>query len=271
MNFQVKLLRVLQSGEIEKVGSADQFYVDVRVVAATNKDLEYEVNKKNFREDLYYRLNVIQIKLPPLRERKEDIEILAAHLLTEEAADMSFSKAVTNALMDYEWKGNIRELQSVVKSAAIFAKSEGRKMLQISDLPKEIVKDSKFDFEELVLQSLRDKKFSHSSISETAKELGNVNRTMVAENFRGIVFRTLCENNFDIELSVDAIAGIIDQEVREKVKGKIDIFINNIENDIVKTGDGNFEEVRSKFLSKYKNLPVKFHPYLDEIIKWKIK
>ena len=101
--------------------------------------------------------------------------------------------------------------------------------------------------------------------------MGNVNRTMVAENFRGIVFRTLCENNFDIELSVDAIAGIIDQEVREKVKGKIDIFINNIENDIVKTGDGNFEEVRSKFLSKYKNLPVKFHPYLDEIIKWKIK
>ncbi len=271
VNFQVKLLRVLQSGEIEKVGSANQFYVDVRVVAATNKDLEYEVNKKNFREDLYYRLNVIQIKLPPLRERKEDIEIVAAHLLLEEAAEMSFSKAVTKALMDYEWKGNIRELQSVVKSAAIFAKSEGRKMLQISDLPKEIVKGSKFDFEDLVLESLRNKKFSHSSISETAKELGNVNRTMVAENFRGIVFRTLCENNFDIELSVDAIAGISDHEVREKVKGKIYTFINNIENDIVKTGAGNFEEVRSKFLSKYKNLPVKYHPYLDEIIKWKIK
>ncbi len=152
-NFQVKLLRVLQSGEIEKVGSAEQFYVDVRVVAATNKDLEYEVGKKNFREDLYYRLNVIQIKLPPLRERKEDIEILAAHLLSEEDAELSFSKAVTKAFMDYEWKGNIRELQSVVKSGAIFAKSEGRKMLQFSDLPKEIVKGSKFDFEDLVLES----------------------------------------------------------------------------------------------------------------------
>ncbi|MGB5895540.1 MAG: sigma 54-interacting transcriptional regulator [Ignavibacteriaceae bacterium] len=270
-NFQVKLLRVLQSGEIEKVGSADQFYVDVRVVAATNKDLEYEVGKKNFREDLYYRLNVIQIKLPPLRERKEDIEFLAAHFLSEESAEMSFSKAVIKALMDYKWKGNIRELQSVVKSGAIFAKSEGRKMLQFSDLPKEIVKGSKFVFEDLVLESLRNKNFSHSSISETAKDLGNVNRTMVAENFRGIVFRTLCENNFDIELSVDVIAGINDHEVREKVKGKIHTFINNIENDIVKTGSDDFEEVKSVFLSKYKNLPAKFHPYLDEIIKWKIK
>ncbi|MCH7517040.1 MAG: hypothetical protein IIB08_07970 [Bacteroidetes bacterium] len=79
------------------------------------------------------------------------------------------------------------------------------------------------------------------------------------------------KNNVDIELSVDAIAGISDHEVREKVKGKIYTFINNIENDIVKTGAGNFEEVRSKFLSKNKNLPVKYHPYLDEIIKWKIK
>jgi transcriptional regulator with GAF, ATPase, and Fis domain len=270
-NFQVKLLRVLQSGEIEKIGSANQFYVDVRVVAATNKDLEYEVREKNFREDLYYRLNVIQIILPPLRERKEDIEILAAHFLSEEAVEMSFSKAVTKALNDYEWKGNIRELQSVVKSGAIFAKSEGRKMLQFSDLPREIVKGSKFDFEDLVLESLRNKKFSHSSISETAKELGNVNRTMVAENFRGIVFRTLCENNFDIELSIDMITGINDHEVREKVKAKIHTFINNIENDIIQTGFDDFEEVKSVFSSKYKNLPAKFHPYLDEIIKWKIK
>jgi len=269
-NFQVKLLRVLQSGEIAKVGSPNQFNVDVRVVAATNKDLESEVREKNFREDLYYRLNVIQIKLPPLRERKEDIEILAGHFLSEEEAGMSFSKAVTKALINYEWKGNIRELQSVVKSAVIFAKSEGRKMLQFSDLPKEIVKGSKFDFEDLVLESLRNKKFSHSSVSETAKELGNVNRTMVAENFRGITFRTLVENNFDIELSVDVIAGISGEEVRDKVKGKINTFINNIENDIAKTGARDFEKVKSEFFSKYKNLPAKFHAYLDEIIKWKI-
>jgi transcriptional regulator with GAF, ATPase, and Fis domain/CHASE2 domain-containing sensor protein len=270
-NFQVKLLRVLQSGEIEKVGSSSQYNVDVRVVAATNKDLELEVKNKNFREDLYYRLNVIQIKLPPLRERKEDIEVIAAYFLSEEGEGLSFSKAVTKAIMDYEWKGNIRELQSVIKSAVIFAKSEGRKMLQLSDLPKEIVKGSKFDFEDLVLEALRNKKFSHSSISETAKELGNVNRTMVAENFRGIVFRTLYETDFNLELTIANIAGSEDREVVEKIRAKIETFINNIENDIAKAGTADFKNVKAKFASKYKNLPAKFHSYLDEIIKWKLK
>ncbi|MCZ6703636.1 MAG: sigma 54-interacting transcriptional regulator [Ignavibacteria bacterium] len=253
-NFQVKLLRVLQFGEIEKVGSTKQSHVDLRVVAATNKDLDLAVKQKKFREDLYYRLNVIQINLPPLRERKEDIKILALHFLSEEDPDLSLSKAAANAIVEYDWKGNVRELESVIKRGVIFSKSEGRKMLQLSDFPKEIVKNIKYDFEDLVLESLRNKKFSHSSISDTAKELGNVNRTMIAENFRGIVFRTLCENNFDIELSVDVIAGISDHEVREKVKGKIHTFINNIEGDIVKTEADDFEEVKSEFSSKYKNL-----------------
>ena len=270
-NFQVKLLRVLQFGEIEKVGSTKQSHVDLRVVAATNKDLDLAVKEKKFREDLYYRLNVIQINLPPLRERREDIRILALHFLSEEDPDLSLSKAAANAIVEYDWKGNVRELESVIKRGVIFSKSEGRKMLQLSDFPKEIVKNIKYDFEDLVLESLRNKKFSHSSISHTAKELGNVNRTMIAENFRGIVFRTLCENNFDIDASIETIAGNESYDVKEKVSSKIKMFINNIENDIIKTGAGDFEEVKSKFSSKYKNLPAKFHPYLDEIIKWKIK
>ncbi|MCH7771145.1 MAG: sigma 54-interacting transcriptional regulator [Bacteroidetes bacterium] len=270
-NFQVKLLRVLQFGEIEKVGSTKQSHVDLRVVAATNKDLDLAVKEKKFREDLYYRLNVIQINLPPLRERREDIRILALHFLSEEDPDLSLSKAAANAIVEYDWKGNVRELESVIKRGVIFSKSEGRKMLQLSDFPKEIVKNIKYDFEDLVLESLRNKKFSHSSISDTAKELGNVNRTMIAENFRGIVFRTLCENNFDIDASIKTIAGNESYDVKEKVSSKIKMFINNIENDIIKTGAGDFEEVKSKFSSKYKNLPAKFHPYLDAIIKWKIK
>jgi len=270
-NFQVKLLRVLQFGEIEKVGSTKQSHVDLRVVAATNKDLVLAVQEKKFREDLYYRLNVIQINLPPLRERKEDINILALHFLSEENPDLSLSRAAANAIVEYDWKGNVRELESVIKRGVIFSKSEGRKMLQLSDFPKEIVKNIKYDFEDLVLESLRNKKFSHSSISDTAKELGNVNRTMIAENFRGIVFRTLCKNNFDVDASIETIAGDESYDVKEKVSSKIQMFINNIENDIIKTGAGDFEEVKSKFLSKYKNLPAKFHPYLDDIIKWKIK
>jgi transcriptional regulator with GAF, ATPase, and Fis domain/CHASE2 domain-containing sensor protein len=269
-NFQVKLLRVLQSGEIEKVGSAGQSNVDVRVVAATNKELDLLVKEKKFREDLFYRLNVIQIKMPPLRERPEDIEILASHFLSAEGSGIRFSKSASAAILDFEWSGNVRELESVVKRAVIFARAEGRDLLKLSDLPKEIVKGSKYNFEDLVLESLREKKFSHSAITETAKELGNVNRTMISENFRGIVFRTLYENNFDIALSVESISVAEGEDVRAKVEDKIQKYIINIENDIAKTGLTNFDEVKIKFASKYKNLPAKFHLYLDEVIKWKL-
>jgi transcriptional regulator with GAF, ATPase, and Fis domain len=270
-NFQVKLLRVLQSGEIEKVGSTGQSNVDVRVVAATNKELDSLIKEKKFREDLFYRLNVIQIKMPALRERPEDIEYLASHFLSTQGSGIRFSKSSSTAILDYEWSGNVRELESAIKRAVIFARADGRDLLKLSDLPKEIVKGSKYNFEDLVLESLREKKFSHSAVTETAKELGNVNRTMIAENFRGIVFRTLYENNFDINLSVESVSSSGGDEVRAKVEDKIQKFVMNIENDIAKTGLTNFDEVKLRFASKYKNLPAKFHLYLDEVIKWKLK
>ena len=109
-NFQAKMLRVLQSGEIEKVGSTKAYRVDVRVVAATNKNLSELVKEKKFREDLFYRLNVINIELPPLRERKEDINVLAKSFIESEVADMQIQIAALQALNDYSWKGNVREL-----------------------------------------------------------------------------------------------------------------------------------------------------------------
>ena len=266
-NFQVKMLRVLQSSEIEKVGSSTTHRVDVRVVAATNKELETVVAEKKFREDLFYRLNVFRIDLPPLREKKEDIELLAAHFLANEADGISLSKSVLKALVDFDWKGNVRELESVIKRAVIFAKSDKRDLIRLSDLPKEIVKESKYNFEDLVLESLREKKFSHSSISETAKELGNVNRTMIAENFRGIVFKTLCENNFEIEMAASIIASTDNEIVVNKVQSKIETFVTNIKQDIASESAKDFSQVKLSFKSKYKNLPVKFHHYLDEVIK----
>jgi transcriptional regulator with GAF, ATPase, and Fis domain/CHASE2 domain-containing sensor protein len=269
-NFQVKMLRVLQSGEIEKVGTSTPHRVDVRVVAATNKELETAVAEKKFREDLYYRLNVFRIDLPPLKERKEDIELLAEHFLANEADGISLSKAASKALIDCDWKGNVRELESVIKRAVIFAKSDKRDLIRLSDLPKEIVKGSKYNFEDLVLESLREKKFSHSSISETAKELGNVNRTMIAENFRGIVFKTLCENNFEIEMAASMIASTDNQIIVNKVQSKIETFLTNIKQDITSESVKDFSQVKLSFKSKYKNLPAKFHPYLDEVIKSKL-
>ncbi len=270
-NFQVKMLRVLQSGEIEKVGSTTTNKVNVRVVAATNKDLSVRVKEKKFREDLYYRLNVIMINIPPLRERKEDINVLAKSFLQAESPDIIISKAVLQALNDYKWKGNVRELQSVIKRAAIFAKSEQRNFIRLSDLPKEIVKETRYTFDDLVIESLRSKKFSHSSITETANELGNVNRTLIAENFRGVILKSLVENEFNVEQTVLLVSGSDEDEIHKRVQAKIQTFLSNIENDLKKIETENFAELKNRFSSKYKNLPVKFHQYLDEVIKWNIK
>lgn len=269
-NFQVKMLRVLQSGEIEKVGSTKPYRVDVRVVAATNKNLSELVKEKKFREDLFYRLNVINIDLPSLRERKEDINVLAKSFMQSESSEIQISKAALQALNDYSWKGNVRELESVIKRAVIFANSEKRNMVQLTDLPKEIVKEASYSFEDLVIESLRRKNFSHSSIVETAKELGNVNRTMISENLRGVALKILVENEFNIERTVSLISGSEDRDTNERVRIKIQTFLSNIENDLRKTGEKDFETIKKQFSSKYKNLPAKFHTYLDDVIKWEI-
>jgi transcriptional regulator with GAF, ATPase, and Fis domain/CHASE2 domain-containing sensor protein len=266
-NFQVKLLRVLQTGDFEKVGSSKTEHVNLRIIAATNKDLENAVKEKKFREDLYYRLNVIKIELPPLRDRKDDIEVLVNHFVKKESKDFRISNSAYKSLNEYQWKGNIRELEAVIKRASILVRSSGRSLIQLSDLPKEIVKETSIDFDDLVLESLRHKKFSHSSITETAKELGNVSRTLVSENFRGYCLKILVENDFHLANVVNLISGTDDAEVNDKVKNKIETFIQNIENDVKNISDKNFETVKSKLISKYKNLPQRFHFYLDEMIK----
>ncbi len=266
-NFQVKLLRVIQTGEFEKVGSSVTQKTNIRIVAATNKNLELLVKEKKFREDLYYRLNVIKVELPPLKERKDDIEILAQKFLEKESAEMVLSKAAAEVLNGYEWKGNVRELEAVIKRASIFCKTANRKIVRLVDLPEEMVKGVKFNFEDLVLDSLREKKFSHSSITETAVELGNVSRTLVSENFRGAALKALVENEFDLTKAVEIISASDDEEVKEKVKNKIQLFIKNIESDVSKLDSKEFESAKNKFASKYKNLPQKFHSYLDEVIK----
>lgn len=124
--LQVKLLRVLQEGESRRVGGNQPIKFDVRVVAATNRDLDAEVARGTFREDLYYRLNVIDIKLPPLRERMQDIQPLAAYFLGKEAAkvgrECTLSEETLRYFLAYAWPGNVRELESTVERGVAFAK-----------------------------------------------------------------------------------------------------------------------------------------------------
>jgi two-component system response regulator HydG len=127
--MQVRLLRALQEGEIKPVGSTEIRRVDVRVVAATNRDLEAATRDRSFRQDLYYRLNVVALQLPPLRQRPEDIPLLVHHFLIRYAA--KFSRAVVRlapeameALQAYQWPGNVRELENVIQRAVVLASSE---------------------------------------------------------------------------------------------------------------------------------------------------
>ncbi|WP_457600034.1 nif-specific transcriptional activator NifA [Hydrogenivirga sp.] len=143
LHLQVKLLRAIQEKEIERLGGSKPIKVDVRIIAATNRDLERMVKEGKFREDLYYRLNVVPIFIPPLRGRREDIPVLAQHFLEkfkkEYNKEVSISPEVMDAFMRYEWKGNVRELQNVIERMVILD-TDG--VLTEEDLPPEIRKGS---------------------------------------------------------------------------------------------------------------------------------
>jgi DNA-binding NtrC family response regulator len=122
--IQSKLLRALEEGEVERVGAVNAIKVDVRIVAATNKDLEKAVEEKRFREDLYYRLNVFPVRIPPLRERREDIPLLSEYFIGKYCHDIktpvkTISRDALDMLLDYYWKGNVRELENTIERAVI--------------------------------------------------------------------------------------------------------------------------------------------------------
>jgi DNA-binding NtrC family response regulator len=126
-NIQVKLLRFLESGEIRRVGDTKPFRTDVRVICATNRDLRASIQKDEFREDLYFRINTFEIRLPPLRERRQDIPDLARHLLgraarrpADQVASLLTPEAI-DALLEHDWQGNVRELANVMEHAYILS------------------------------------------------------------------------------------------------------------------------------------------------------
>jgi DNA-binding NtrC family response regulator len=156
--LQMKLLRVLQEREFERVGDSHTTRVDVRIIAATNSDLGRMVAQGHFREDLFYRLNVIPVTLPPLRDRKEDIPLLVRHFLDKFCGDglpagraapgsntrlspVSVSQEAMRRLMAYSWPGNVRQLENAIERAAAFR--GGRSQIDVGDLPDEIAADSR--------------------------------------------------------------------------------------------------------------------------------
>ena len=150
LNMQAKLLRVLQEKEVRRVGGEKTIKINRRIISATNKDLEKMVKEEKFREDLYYRLNVVEIQIPPLRERKEDIGILLHYFLDEMCREngrppLTLSKEAYKILENYRWKGNIRELKNTVENMVVLSDSS---IIEKDAIPNYIVESSKSDIEE---------------------------------------------------------------------------------------------------------------------------
>jgi len=140
VQLQVKLLRVLQDGEIRRIGDSKAIQIDVRIIAATVKDLDKEVREGKFRDDLFYRLNVLPIKIPPLRDRKEDISILVDHFIQKYSRELNkpiegITPESLNCLLNYNWNGNVRELENVIERAIVLTESN---QIQVENLPIEI-------------------------------------------------------------------------------------------------------------------------------------
>jgi len=181
-SVQVKLLRVLQEKEVMRVGSTERTKIDVRVIAATNEDLESNMKQGRFREDLFYRLHVFPIFLPSLRDRKEDIPLLAYHFLDRSTKETlkqikGISKEAMNLLLEYEWPGNVRELEHAIEGAVIMSDQE---TLIPQDLPKTLREGSS----DLIKKGLKERKsleaIKGEYIREILKETGG-NKKVAAE------------------------------------------------------------------------------------------
>ena len=183
-NLQVKLLRIIQEREFERVGGIKSIKADVRIIAATNKNLEEEVAEGRFREDLYYRLNVIPITLPPLRERNDDIPLLVKHFLNKYNSDSSkklsgFSKKAMSVIMNYKWPGNVRELENIVERMVVLCDTPE---VELSDLPNKILSGSATDSSDI----------PRIDLPETGIDLS----TAVSEFEKSIIIQALNKSNW---------------------------------------------------------------------------
>jgi two-component system response regulator HydG len=189
--MQVKLLRVLQEREITRVGGEEVIPVDVRIVAATNKDLLEEIQAGRFREDLYYRLNVVELRMPPLRERREDIPLLAQHFLHRfaeaNARDIrGFTPRAMDLLLRHDWPGNVRELMNAVERAVVLSRGD---LIDSGDLPTATGRDERARAGEETSGGPSLEEVERAAILRTLEETGG-NKSEAARRL-GITRKTL--------------------------------------------------------------------------------
>ncbi|WP_373500345.1 sigma-54 interaction domain-containing protein [Desulfococcus sp.] len=213
LHLQAKLLRVLQDYEVKPIGGESPIWVDVRVIAATNRDLEKEVSRKNFRKDLYYRLSVVTLTIPPLRQRKEDIPHMAGHFLDlyryKIGRDVGrISPSAMKALSGYDWPGNVRELMNVIERAILICKSHE---ITVQDLP------SVFHRGSLLPHGMIGDEAPDLTAAWKGKTLPEVRREMVAQIEKRYIEMVLAETGGRVGRAA-RMAGIHSRGLYDKMK-----------------------------------------------------
>ena len=219
LRTQAKVLRVLQEGEVEPVGAATVIKVDVRVIAATNKDLTEEIRNSRFREDLFYRLNVIPIRTPPLRERREDIPTLAEHFASLFSVEYNkhpkkFTQAALKALQDAPWRGNVRELRNMIERLVIMVPNDN---IDVTDLPAEFFRAAADIITSAMrlstLQEFKDEAEKAFILAKLREHGWNVSKTAEAiDTPRSNLYKKIEQYNIKREGGVGVAAGDSAQE-----------------------------------------------------------
>jgi transcriptional regulator with GAF, ATPase, and Fis domain len=267
--FQVKLLRVLQEGVYERVGGTKPVRVSVRVIGATNQNLQKQIAENRFRQDLFYRLNGFSLTLPPLRERPMDVEHLFRAFLAKQNCELKISEPLLVWLKSQRWQGNIRELKIATERAVLNASLRKRNFLlpedfELSDESLSLSDSkSKDDLAEKVLQSLRKHEFKHRAISAVSTDLG-IHRVTVTEYLRGWTARYLNEFEDAPEKIYAALKGETtvynDAQFRERIDGYIDSIRAKI-----KEGLDAGESTSELKLSRFRALPNAFEKDILEL------
>jgi two-component system nitrogen regulation response regulator GlnG len=219
LDLQAKILRVLQEREVSRTGGNQSIAVDVRIIAATNQDLEERVRQKAFRDDLYYRLNVVPITLVSLRERKEDVPLLVDYFLQKACAELEIplkrcSPEALNILNAYSWPGNVRELENTIKRAVILSSDP---MLTPADFPSlRLQKNGQLPSEELSLEALVDLKL-RSCLSNMEKMGAGDLYTMVLEQVERPLIRFVLEKTRWNQVKAAELLGINRNTLRKKI------------------------------------------------------
>jgi transcriptional regulator with PAS, ATPase and Fis domain len=254
--MQAKLLRILQSGTFYRVGSTKEQKVDVRIVAASNQIFERLIEQGKFRQDLFYRLNVLSVQVPPLRDRLDDIPVLLHHFFGKRKVQIT--SLAMKVLQTYHWPGNVRELKNIATRIClsddlpiVTAKWLQRHLKMRNQIPV------KAFFADEILELLRQLKFRNDANVIIAKKLGNLHRSTITEYLRGMTFQFFSEENFNLTKAARKFNPLPDDQSDKKLQNKMNRYIKNLIDkiDFSMAWEKNKQEIKKHI----RKLPKQYH------------